>query len=183
MTLCGGNQNSADLALAVEAWGTIMGAVDKLTWLRRVDEYIAEGMAPDLLAQLAIRLATQRMNQRTGLAWVSPETLGNDIGKSRTSVTRALEAAVDAGLLEIVDKADADGASAPRSTGSPCRRTNSRRMHRLRKCPRMDIWNQHPILRKCPLVDIWNSPPNVHPGRFQMSKTSRKCPPADMNTQ
>ena len=81
-----------DLALAVEMWGTIVGAVDKLTWLRRVDECIAAGMAPDLLAQLAIRLATARMNPRTGLAWASPETLGDDIGKSRTSARRALEA-------------------------------------------------------------------------------------------
>jgi hypothetical protein len=79
-----------------------MGAVDKLTWLRRVDECIAAGMVPHAFAHVAIRLATQRMNKRTGLAWPSPETLGTDIGMSASNVGRGLNAAVNVGLLGVV---------------------------------------------------------------------------------
>ncbi|WP_426615363.1 hypothetical protein [Bradyrhizobium sp. McL0616] len=97
-----GKPNRRDLSLPVELWGTIMGAVDKLTWLERVDECIAAGMVPHAFAHVAIRLATQMTNRRTGLAWPSPETLGAAIGMSASNVRRGFEAAVEVRLIEIV---------------------------------------------------------------------------------
>ena len=121
-----------DLALAVEMWGTIVGAVDKLTWLRRVEEPIAAGMAPDLLAVRQARHCA--MNPRTGLRGPAQRHSAT-ISASREPVRGARwKLPSMPGCLRSSDKADADAASAPRSTGSPCRR-----MHRLRGWRRMDI--------------------------------------------
>lgn len=93
-----------DLALAVDQWGTITGAVDKLTWLARIDAAIAAGMVPRSFLHVAVRIATQWLNKETGLTWRSAENLASDIGMAKSSVEDLLEDAVAAGLLIMVKR-------------------------------------------------------------------------------
>jgi hypothetical protein len=93
-----------DLQIPVEAWGTIKGATDKLTWLARIDACIAAGMVPRSFLHVAVRIATQWLNKETGLTWRSAENLASDIGMAKSSVEGLLEAAVAGGLLIIVKR-------------------------------------------------------------------------------
>ena len=93
-----------DLALPVELWGTIIGAVDKLTWLARTDAAIAAGMVPRSFLHVAVRIATRWLNKETGLTWRSAENLASDIGMAKSSVEGLLEDAVAAGLLIMVKR-------------------------------------------------------------------------------